>query len=250
MEQQEAQYTFPYHWIPTDDDMVWGPSRVLPWVHEYAAVLEEVKNEVLRRSPSRILDFGCGDGRLACSLGLSSNAHVVGVDSSNRAIAFARAFSLAHGIAERVTFHAGDIDEFKARDPFDVIVAMEVLEHIPDDVIPTVLAALSRVLSDEGVVIVSVPTTVVPVIGKHFRHYTVELLTEQLAPHFSLEEHRYVHRNNRVRRLLRQLTANRLFSLRNRRALSIVQLVYNQYCRTATLDDGVHLLAALTRTGE
>jgi hypothetical protein len=52
--QQAAQYTVPYHWLPSTDQGYWNISRALGWGLEYLAVLETTKSLVLSaavRSP-------------------------------------------------------------------------------------------------------------------------------------------------------------------------------------------------------
>jgi SAM-dependent methyltransferase len=100
-----------------------------------------------QRQPSRILDVGCGDGRLGELLRLSGHT-VFGVDSLKR-----------DGVEERLDgFVEADLDHglpLEAGDDYDVIVAADVLEHTasPEEV----LANLSTALAPGGVVLVSVP---------------------------------------------------------------------------------------------
>jgi 2-polyprenyl-6-hydroxyphenyl methylase/3-demethylubiquinone-9 3-methyltransferase len=76
----------------------------------------------------RLLDIGCGGGLLCEPLG-RLGASVVGVDPSTRNIAVAREHAAAAGLAidYRVTTAEALAD---AGETFDVVLAMEVVEHV------------------------------------------------------------------------------------------------------------------------
>lgn len=71
------------------------------------------------------LDLGTGSGCLAVALALHGAKRVWAVDSSPRALAFARRNAERHGVADRVVFREGDWwDALKKEDPlFAVVVA-------------------------------------------------------------------------------------------------------------------------------
>jgi SAM-dependent methyltransferase len=76
---------------------------------------------------SRILDIGCGSGQFAQFLEDRGYEHYEGIDFSKQAIEMARA-------ASRFPFRVADAfspDVLEA--PYDVVVSMEVLEHITRD---------------------------------------------------------------------------------------------------------------------
>ncbi|MFP5254918.1 MAG: methyltransferase domain-containing protein [Acidimicrobiia bacterium] len=97
----------------------------------------------------RVLDLGCAEGFLASELA-DRGWHVTGVDLSARP-----------GAKERVhRFVAGDLDrglppEVLEDEPYDLIVAADVLEHVRDP--EQLLRELHRVLRPGGRLLVSVP---------------------------------------------------------------------------------------------
>ncbi len=77
-----------------------------------------------------LADIGCGGGLVAepmTRLGFS----VTGIDAGARAIATARAHAGASGLA--IDYRVADIDSLaRAGERFDVVLALEILEHVAD----------------------------------------------------------------------------------------------------------------------
>jgi len=132
-----------------------------------------------------------------------------------------------------------------------VAVAVEVLEHIPDETLPGFLADIRGVLKPGGVFIASVPTTVRKVHPKHFRHYDETLLVKQLtAAGFSLDRMSRVHRDNKFARILQVALTNRYFSLHPSRLTKLIWTIYRRHCLVADSSDGAHLIAIATSPTE
>ena len=171
-ESQNRHYIFPYHHIPHQTrDGTCFRSRALGWGLEYLCYSLELKALVESIRPDSILDVGCGDGRFLNLLD-DSIAKKVGVDLSERAIGFAKAFG------PHIDFRVADVAELS--ESFEVVTLIEVLEHIPDEIMVGFLTAVYERLKAGGSLIISVPTTVFPTLGKHYRHYDEELLRDTL----------------------------------------------------------------------
>jgi 2-polyprenyl-6-hydroxyphenyl methylase/3-demethylubiquinone-9 3-methyltransferase len=103
----------------------------------------------------RILDVGCGGGLLSESLA-RLGANVVGIDPSQSNIEVARNHSASTlgSLANREGSYVGSIeyrcttieDMARADEKFDVICALEVIEHVED--LPTFLKSISSCLKD------------------------------------------------------------------------------------------------------
>lgn len=241
---QSLEYTFPYHWIPERRGTAWVPARSMEWAHEYFRILFRVSDLAQEMKPVRVLDFGCGDGRLSHELLTTTNATLVGIDRQDEAIQFARAFNLPQ--AARGTFVCGELAGLSEGD-FDVVIAMEVLEHIPLDEYPAVIEQLWERMKPRGRFIVSVPTTNRPVQEKHERHFTAESLAASLKPRFVVRSVEYVHSVRRLTAGISRLAANRYFVLLSRRLNAPLTRIYNRIERHTRAEDGAHLIAVFDR---
>ena len=100
-----------------------------------------------RKPPSRVLDLGCADGRLA-ELLRACGHEVTGVDVRK-----------AEGVGERVDrFFEADLDRgipAEVGDGYDVVLAADVLEHVRDP--QRLLEQCRGVLQPHGTVITSIP---------------------------------------------------------------------------------------------
>ncbi|MBF0612838.1 MAG: bifunctional 2-polyprenyl-6-hydroxyphenol methylase/3-demethylubiquinol 3-O-methyltransferase UbiG [Magnetococcales bacterium] len=79
----------------------------------------------------RLLDIGCGGGILSEALS-QAKAEVVGIDRSERIIGIAKAHQReSHS---NVDYRVQSVEELSQQEPasFDGVMAMEVLEHVPD----------------------------------------------------------------------------------------------------------------------
>jgi methionine biosynthesis protein MetW len=98
---------------------------------------------------ARVLDVGCADGAFAAEVKQRLACQVVGVEPNP---------DRAGAAAERgIDVHRGylTLDLVKSLDPFDVVLFMDVLEHVAD---PVELLTLARsALRPGGRIIVSVP---------------------------------------------------------------------------------------------
>lgn len=114
----------------------------------------------------KILDVGCGAGALLKDLGAYGDAY--GVDMSDQALDFCR----QRGITN---IRKGDaVDLPYADDIFDVVLALDVLEHIKDD--RAAAKEIMRVLKPGGLCIVFVPAFpilwgITDVLSEHVRRY-------------------------------------------------------------------------------
>jgi 2-polyprenyl-3-methyl-5-hydroxy-6-metoxy-1,4-benzoquinol methylase len=96
----------------------------------------------------RLLDAGCGSGRLAASFPPDALASYHGVDLSEEAIRHAHDFAPANSVLQQ-----GDLETWNAPGRYDVIVINEVVGYFHDPVVT--LTRLTASLEPGGTLIVS-----------------------------------------------------------------------------------------------
>jgi len=99
----------------------------------------------------RALDVGCGAGLLSEPLA-RLGAVVTGLDAAPENIAAARHHAAGQGLA--IDYRAGGIESL-ADEHFDLVVSMEVVEHVADPA--AFVAGLAGALADDGLLILSTP---------------------------------------------------------------------------------------------
>lgn len=116
--------------------------------------------------PGRVLDIACGVGygtRLLADE-IEGNRVAIGVDISDESIDYARERYGDAG-AEFVLCSAM---EYRGDEPFDTIVSLETIEHLPDP--QRFLANVLPQLAPGGVFVASVPTTMSTDANPHHLH--------------------------------------------------------------------------------
>jgi 2-polyprenyl-6-hydroxyphenyl methylase/3-demethylubiquinone-9 3-methyltransferase len=96
------------------------------------------------------LDVGCGAGLLAEPLA-RMGASVTGLDASPEVIAVARDHAARIGL--EIDYRAGDVQQLDGQ--FDLITAMEVIEHVADAA--DFVKALAKRLAEDGLLVMSTP---------------------------------------------------------------------------------------------
>lgn len=243
---QECQYSLPYHYFPWEQDGIWRVGRFLWWGFEYLAVLDTVlrlagKYVVSRNGPVKVLDFGCGDGRVIVELlaRYPCLSVVAGVDISERALTFARAATWGDPRACFFTDIAMAVEKVGR---FDLALAIEVLEHIPPEDVPSIVSQLHNALTEGGLLIVSVPTINIPLNRKHYQHFTLEDLTRILSDCFALQDVQYIHRVGMCAEWIRRAVVNRFFVSNNETWLRLCTWLYNRFVRMADERTGAHMI--------
>jgi SAM-dependent methyltransferase len=132
---------------------------------------------VLRLVPdgSTVLDVGCASGYLGEALA-ARGCEVFGLDRDASAVA-----RVPPCYRDAVVLDLEEADALPWREPFDVIVAADVLEHLRDPA--RALRLLRRSLRDDGIAVLSLPNVAhvsvrVPLLLGRFRYRTTGILDE------------------------------------------------------------------------
>lgn len=154
---QDEMYGLPYHWL----------------MKGYWRVTMEFRNKNLMKHLNfskelKILDMGCGDGYFSTQLQQNlSKALIVGADFNLRALRFARILSNdSPFIANSVVSLA-----FK-KETFDLIFLLDVLEHLNKVDREQALNQVLDALKPGGEFVLSVPSKNLPVIPRHYSHFS------------------------------------------------------------------------------
>ena len=162
------------------------------WAHAELSAVEAERAAVtvaaIPRDCKCILDVGCGDGRVTKEVRRAVGCYVVGFDLSTRALARLD-LPKCCGSAAELPF---------AGSSFDLVMATEIMEHLPEEPYRRMLGELARVAG--RYILTTVPncedlqenTALCAACGAHFhiwshmRAYTPELM-ESLFPGFKVK---------------------------------------------------------------
>lgn len=155
-------------WVDTHrvNHLVYGNSitgMFLDYFFKPLEYIEWLKNSNVRHD-SKILDVGCGQGRLLLRLALGGFTNLTGIDPF---------------IQEDTTYENGvkliktDLEEFIARNQsFDLIMLHHSLEHMPDQ--QAKLQSIGKLLSPEGIALIRIPLAD-SYAWQHYKEHWVQL---------------------------------------------------------------------------
>jgi SAM-dependent methyltransferase len=231
---QEAEYEFPYHYIPRIDNGNFSQVRKLRWGYEYLSYLRFILSRLEKIEFDSLLDVGCGEGRFLSEVFKRfPNKNLMGADCSVRALEYARLLN------PHVKFTCGDItDPSLFAERFDVVTLIETLEHIPPQELENFVGGLRHYLKSDGVLIVSVPSENLSLNRKHYQHFNLDSLRSALKPYFAVTEHYFLNRISRWDKLIGKLLVNRYFILNEPRLLNALYRRYENSLLNALETDG------------
>ena len=139
----------------------WNPEGKFKPLHKFNPIrISYIKENIIKtfklddnKTPLKnikILDIGCGGGLLSepmCRLG----AKVTGIDASDKNIEVARLHSKKNNL--EIEYLCSSPEKFSAKDKFDVILNMEIVEHVED--VNFFLESCSKLLKKDGIMFVA-----------------------------------------------------------------------------------------------
>lgn len=129
----------------------WDPDQYNRFAQQREQPFWDLAHLIHEVPDARVVDLGCGDGRLTALLGAQLNAlSVTGIDSS---LAMIEAASAHANLSTQ--FALADIGTWQEPNSYDVIFANASLQWVPDH--PSVLARWTDSLRDVGQLAVQVP---------------------------------------------------------------------------------------------
>ena len=124
----------------------------------------KLDNKKMPLKDIKILDIGCGGGLLSepmCRLG----ATVTGIDASNKNINVAKLHSKKNNL--KINYYCSSPEKFKVQHKFDVILNMEIVEHVED--VNFFLKSCTNLLKKNGIMFVAT-------LNKTFKSYVFAIV--------------------------------------------------------------------------
>ena len=139
-------------------------------------ILDTIDSHIELQKDSTVLDIGCGSGLMLNALGELANTS--GMDMSNEAIQFSKEI-FKGSINQGSLPHNAPF----ANESFDLITALDVIEHIDEDI--ESLKAIRCLLKPHGKAIITVPAYMFlwssfDEMNEHKRRYTLSELRQKL----------------------------------------------------------------------
>lgn len=131
----------------------WRVGKAISWIPDQA----------------RLLDIGCDDGFLFRELG-GRLGFGVGVDPGAAPTQHAN-YQIVRGLFP---------DQPSDREPFNVVVALAVLEHVPRDEQAIFVESIGKILMSRGVVVLTVPS---PLVDRLLHLLSALRITDGMAAH-------------------------------------------------------------------
>ncbi|BAZ65647.1 MAG: class I SAM-dependent methyltransferase [Pelatocladus maniniholoensis HA4357-MV3] len=101
----------------------------------------------------KILDVGCGEGALLTFLKEKGYNNLTGLDISEQNVAICQEL----GLTFVQKFDAKQLNEFEKAEEFDVIFALDILEHLPKQSASQFLKQIREKLKPNGCVVIQTP---------------------------------------------------------------------------------------------
>jgi 2-polyprenyl-6-hydroxyphenyl methylase/3-demethylubiquinone-9 3-methyltransferase len=139
----------------------WNPEGKFKPLHKFNPIrISYIKENIIqtfklenKKTPLeniKILDVGCGGGLLSepmCRLG----ATVTGIDASDKNISVAKLHSEKTNL--KINYYCSSPEKLKIKDKFDVILNMEIVEHVED--VNFFLESCNNLLKKNGIMFVA-----------------------------------------------------------------------------------------------
>ena len=220
---QEQYYKFPYHYIPSLEKDNFRHYKGEAWYIEYICFLEFLKNYLKKIHPvNNLLDVGCGDGRILNELSYSFNIpDIKGIDISYRSIEFAKLFATN----KNISFECLDIT--KNAKQYDVILLIEVFEHIEPENRKIFLETIYNSMHKNSILIVTIPHKNRKMDNRHYEHFTLNSFLENFNI-FKCIDYKFIARKSLKAKLFYKLLENNFFILKNQ---PLLNFIFKSYCK-------------------
>ncbi len=149
--------------------------------------------QISRRYPGEatVLDAGSGFGQYSWRMSrMNSNWKIKAIDINNEQINDCNSFFSRTGLSDRVYFQTSDLTTLNDRDSYNLILSVDVMEHIEEDLL--VFQNFYNSLKSDGILLISTPSdqggsdvnseTDKSFIDEHVRDgYSISEITKKLS---------------------------------------------------------------------
>ena len=150
--------------------------------------------QALANSPTNIFDIGCDDNFLLKKFLDLPSVNLVGMDPLVQG---------HHPAIKNIKgFFPQDLPESEQHNQYDLILALAVLEHLPEETLPAAAATLAKMIAPQGRIIITIPQpscdTIIrwltylqlidPHAAREHHHFDPKKLPAIFAPYFVLEK--------------------------------------------------------------
>ena len=156
--------------------------RVLIRDFYYVNLRHEAIKSLCRRfiePGSAVLEVGCGAGIISRFLGKSAS-RVFAIDISPKNVELAREFAASSNMSFDVIDIVKQGESLQKHGPFDVILAADVIEHIPKGEYAGVFSTLEGLLSESGRLMLSFPSPEIQEYMKTHQPDDVQVIDESI----------------------------------------------------------------------
>lgn len=245
-QKQEDEYSFPYHYVARKSENGFIQCYNDSWGVNYLSTVEYLLEELEQETFFSIVDIGCGDGRFTAELMKKFPCRkIVGLDFSQRAIA------LASAMTPMGDFRCVDITKQSVEELSDILVLMEVYEHINPNDAKNFRTAVAKLLKPGGILYLTVPHVNKALESKHYRHFTSDMLLLEFSPDFEILELTFIERKSGIKSIIDLIMTNRLFVLNNQRIGGWLYAFYKRHLFLAETESACQrmILRARKRLG-
>jgi 2-polyprenyl-6-hydroxyphenyl methylase / 3-demethylubiquinone-9 3-methyltransferase len=139
----------------------WNPAGKFKPLHKFNPIrIEYIKKNIIKTlklkkeqrplEKLKILDVGCGGGLLSEPMS-RLGASVTGIDASSKNITIAKLHAKKNKL--KIKYLCTSPENFKIKDKFDVILNMEIIEHVED--VSLFLKSCTKLLKKNGIMFVA-----------------------------------------------------------------------------------------------
>lgn len=234
-----CQYTEPYHhYVSFDKCIVFKESGA---GFEYLSYVNDVINEVQETKPRNLLDFGCGDGKFLYEYQKKDkDCKLFGVDMNSNAIKF------ANNMTNNINFYDENIFNIKFDKKFDCIVSIQVFEHIEMELSLKIIEHLKSLLSDNGRLIICLPSDNREVQKEHYRHYNETNLENQFQSLSNVKTY-YSHKMCFFEKVFRNLIQNKYFLIKSGKYYYFIYKIYKKIIKNPNESNGAHIIGVFKK---